>query len=160
MAKARHLVALVLFSFLVACGTSELPGRIYVLAVGAVPEDAFRNREVEVSPLLLGPGLPRMADGTLDLPRREGLTISEGDGSERGGPMAAGPATAFFTLPDTLSPGRYRVGVFLSLGERFGQMDRGDTWWRVEVDCLEECQVVQVEESSRGEWEGVMEGRP
>ncbi len=97
----------------------------YALAAGALGPEAHRDRPMVVSPLFLAPENPRMPESALQLLRDGGIEVMGPAGVED-----PEKATLYFTPPEALEDGRYALRVYVSLGARFGRMDRGDSWWQ------------------------------
>ncbi|MGW8267148.1 MAG: hypothetical protein ACWGSQ_12335 [Longimicrobiales bacterium] len=129
------LVALLLVT---GCGREEEGGGLYLLAANALGPEAHDNRALVVNPRLLGPGNPRISEGALRGLEEAGFEILGGDGLED-----PEKATLYFTPPEAVETGRYRIRVYVSLGARPGRMDRGDSWWEVLADCEEGCEVLE-----------------
>lgn len=152
MSRSPTFVATGVLLVAAACGPSDRSAEIFLAALNGIPSEAFQGREVEVNPLLLEESFPRIPEEVLEVFRREGFTVSEE--SDRAG-QASGEdaaATVFFTAPDTTGPGEYQLGAAVTLGRPFGRLNRGDTWWRVRVDCPGQCAVVEVAKSGYQEW--------
>jgi hypothetical protein len=140
----------ILLGLLVAlpgCERDERADEIYLMAADALPAEAHRDRARVVNPRLLEPDNPRMGDGVLDRLRAAGYEILGAGGLED-----PDKATHYFTQPDTLEGNQYRIHVYVSLGARVGTMQRGDTWWRVDLECLEACRVVEVAPTGGRGW--------
>ena len=79
--------------------------------------------------------------------REAGLEIMGGTGEED-----ATKATLYFSPPRLSEEGRYEIRIHVSLGARFGSMDRGDTWWRVIGECDERCRVLETIQTDNVPW--------
>jgi hypothetical protein len=125
--------------FLQGCGQEDEMDGLYLLAANALGPEAHQDREMVVNPRLLDPGNPRMAQRALGVLQAAGFGMMGEDGLED-----PGKATLYFTSPVALEEDRYRLRIYVSLGARPGRMDRGDSWWEVQVGCREGCQVMEV----------------
>jgi len=128
-----------LLAALPGCERDGRAEELYLLAAEALPAEAHGDRGKAVNPRLLEPENPRLSAGALGRLRDAGFEVLGGDGSED-----PRKATYYFTHPDTLEGKGYRIHLYVSLGARVGTMRRGDTWWRVDLECLEDCRVVEV----------------
>ena len=130
---------LILLLFFAGCRERDEKDGLFLLAARALGPEAHQDREMVFNPRLLGPENPRMSGEAISLLQEGGLELTGGDGLED--PQKA---TLYFTPPEVLEEGRYELRVYVSLGARFGTMHRGDTWWRVLVDCPEVCEVQEI----------------
>lgn len=131
-------VSLLTLLLLPGCRGEDARDGLYLLAANALGPEAHENREVVVNPRLLGPGNPRIPEEALRGLEEAGFGILGGNGLED-----PEKATIYFTSPEALEEGRYRLRVYVSLGARPGRMDRGDSWWEVLADCQEGCEVLE-----------------
>lgn len=125
--------------FLQGCGRADERDGLFLLAANALGPEAHQDRQLVVNPRLLDPGNPRMAERALGALKGAGFEMMGEDGLED-----PEKATLYFTSPVTLEEDRYQLRVYVSLGARPGRMDRGDSWWEVQVGCREGCQVTEV----------------
>lgn len=125
--------------FLPGCQGGKETDGLFLLAAEALGPEAHKNREMVVNPRLLGQENPRIPDRALLLLQEAGFGLTGADGQED-----PEKATLYFTPPEALEEGRYQLRVFVSMGARFGTMHRGDTWWRVLVECRERCEVLEI----------------
>lgn len=143
-----RLPAVLLWSTaLLGCEGDGRTEELYLLAAEALPAEAHGDRGKVVNPRLLERENPRLSEGALDRLRDAGFEILGGDGSED-----PRKATYYFTHPDTLEGKGYRIYLYVSLGARVGTMGRGDTWWRVDLECREDCRVVEVAPTGGRGW--------
>jgi hypothetical protein len=144
--------ALVLLATVVACRPADPTGEVFLAALNAVPEEALQGRMKELSPILLAEDYPRIPEGVLASPRSAGIGVSVGSGMERRDVPSDAPATIYLTPPEQLGENRYQLGVSVNLGKPLGTLHRGDTWWRVTVECSVGCEAVEVLQSGTHEW--------
>jgi hypothetical protein len=111
----------------------------YALAAGALGPEAHQDRPLVANPLFLAPENPRMPESALQLLRDGGIEVMGPAGVED-----PEKATLYFTSPEALEDGRYALRVYVSLGARFGRMDRGDSWWQAVIECQEVCSVREI----------------
>jgi hypothetical protein len=144
--------ALVLLATVVACGPADPTGEVFLAALNAVPEEALQGRMKEVSPILLAEDNPRIHEGVLASLRSAGIEVAVGSGMERRDAPPDAPATLYLTPPEQLGENRYQLEVAANLGKPLGSLHRGDTWWRVSVECSVRCEAVEVLQSGTHEW--------
>lgn len=132
---------------LLGCRNEAPPTDIFLVAAGALGPEAHHDRPRVVNPVLLSDGNPRLSDAVLQAFRDAGYEVMEGQG-----PEDPGKATLYFTLPQALEAGRYRLRIYVSLGVRPGNMDRGDSWWRVDLQCRQSCTVLDVAATDAPGW--------
>ena len=120
------------------CWREDERDGLYLLAATALGAEAHQDRAMVVNPRLLGPANPRISEGVLAGFEEAGIEVMGGDGLED-----PEKATLYFTPPEALDEGRYRLRVYVSLGARPGRMDRGDSWWEVVAECREGCEVLE-----------------
>lgn len=144
--------ALFLLATVVACGPADPTGEVFLAALNAVPEEALEGRMKEVSPILLSEGYPRIHEDVLASLRSAGIEVAVGRGMERRDAPPDAPATIYLTPPEQLGENRYQLGVSVNLGKPLGSLHRGDTWWRVTVECSVDCEAVEVLQSGTHEW--------
>jgi hypothetical protein len=143
----RALAFLGLLVALPGCDRDQKAEEIFLLAADALPVEAHQERARVVNPRLLEQNNPRMGEGVLVRLRDAGYEVLGTGGLED-----PEKATYYFTDPDTLEGNRYRIYLYVSLGARVGTMQRGDTWWRVDLECPEACRVVGVAPTGGRGW--------
>lgn len=152
MPRARLIAALFLLASVIACGSVDRTGEVFLAALNAIPEEALQGRAKALSPILLAEDYPRIPDGVLATLRSAGIELAGGSAmASREAPPDA-PATIYLTSPEPLGEDRYRLGVSVNLGKPMGSLHRGDTWWRMTVECSEDCEAVEVLQSGTHEW--------
>jgi hypothetical protein len=129
------------------CGEGDKGANLYLLAAGALGPEAHQDRTKVVNPFLLAPDNPRLPGEALAKLLDAGYETMEDEGQED-----PGKATLYFTPLEELGEDRYRLRIHVSLGARFGTMHRGDTWWLVEMECREECRVLEITATSSPGW--------
>jgi len=139
-------MALLLLS-LSACGGQNEGDGLYLLAATALGPEAHHDRPKVVNPRLLAPDNPRMPAGAVYILQEGGFELMGDDGLED-----PEKATFYFRPLERLEGNLYQVEIYVSLGARFGTMDRGDTWWRTEIRCDGACRVEAVTPISPPGW--------
>lgn len=148
MARSRTRWSWMALLFLLpGCRAQGPPVDVFVEAAGALGPEAHQDRVEVVNPVLLSDGNPRLSDRALRALRDAGYEVMGGEGEED-----PGKATLYFTVPQVLGEGRYSVRVYVSLGVRPGHMDRGDSWWQVELRCDDGCSVQDIRATDAPGW--------
>jgi hypothetical protein len=136
-----------LILFLAGCQGESPPGEIFLVAAGALGPGAHHDQPRVVNPVLLSDGHPRLSEAVLRTFRDAGYEIMEDQGQED-----PGKATLYFTAPQVREAGEYRIRIYVSLGVRPGHMDRGDSWWQVDLQCGETCVVEDIAATDAPGW--------
>lgn len=149
--SAKGLLSLGLTALvLVSCAEPPSPGEpLYLLAAEALGPEAHQGRQKVINPIRISLDNPRFPDRILEEFVDHGYEMLGPDGEED-----PEKATYYFTVIRPLENDRYQLRVHVSMGSRFGSMDRGDTWWIVTGSCTEVCRVLEVEPADNRGWRG------
>jgi len=145
-----RLLTFSLFLLLLSVGCGEGGGQaddLFLAAAEALGQEAYAGRERVVNPHLIAPENPLIPERVLSEFREGGFEIMEGVGEED-----PTKATLYFSLPRPLEGSQYEIRIYVSMGARFGSMDRGDTWWRVIGECVEGCRVLETIQTDNEPW--------
>lgn len=129
------------------CGPEPPPEEAFYLAASeSLGAQAHGGRPKTLNPRLVSLDNPRLPERVLAKFRSLGYEIMETAEEDPAG------ATYYLSTITRLAGDTVRIRVHISMGGRYGSMDRGDSWWEVIGVCREGCEVVGVTPVDNRSW--------